>query len=93
MTEKSGLPLREVGVACSNCGSTKRRPESNRCAGCGRYAEDPIYAKSELTDSWYRVWEYERKDGENIIAKSKTEVSKEEVPDQWVDRIENNDTQ
>lgn len=86
--EQSGLPLRDVGVECKNCGSEKRRPDSNRCAACGQFAADPRYAYSELTNTWYRVTEYDDLGDGKIYAKSKERVGREDVPQPWLDAIE-----
>lgn len=52
---------------------------------------DEVYAHSELTDTWYRVTDYEEAGpGGKIVAKSKEEVDREDVPDHWVKAIENN---
>lgn len=86
--ERSGLPLRDAGVPCENCGCEKRRPTTNRCAACGRFAPDPRYAYSALTDTWYRVTEYEELGDGQIRAKSKEEVPREDVPQRWLDATE-----
>lgn len=84
-TPQTGTPLREVGVECTNCGCTERRPDSHHCAACGQFAADPIYAYSRVTDTWYRVTEYDRVEGEKIVAKEKVEVDREAVPQAWLD--------
>jgi len=89
--KRADVPQRDAGVACENCGCEQRRPGSNRCAACGRFAEDPRYAKSPLTGSWYRVSEWEDRGGGKILAKSKEEVSRDEVPQEWIERIESGD--
>jgi len=52
---------------------------------------DEVYSKSPLTGKWYRVTDWDEA-GENgkIVAKSKEEVDREEVPDHWIKAIENN---
>lgn len=82
MTETAGsrLPLREVAFECKNCGSEKRRPNSNHCAGCGRFAPDAKYGRGAVTGQWYRVTEYEDLGDGKLIAKSKQEVDRDEVP-------------
>lgn len=85
--ESSGLPLRDSGVECGNCGSEMRRPHTNHCAGCGRFAPDPIYAHSKLSGEWYRVFEYEDLGDGKICAKSKEEVPREDVPQEWIDAL------
>ena len=84
----SGLPLRDVGVPCDHCGCEDRRPDTNRCAACGRFAPDPIYAYSELSGEWYRVTEWDNLGDGKIVAKSKESVPKVAVPDAWVESIE-----
>ncbi len=84
-TPQTGTPLREVGVECSNCGCTERRPDSHRCAACGQFADDPIYAYSRATDIWYRVTKYDHVEGDKITAKEKVEVDREDVPQRWLD--------
>lgn len=81
---------RNVGVACGNCGCEKRRPTESRCVNCGRYARDPVYGYSEVTDTWYRVSEWEHVDGEHIRAIRKEHVDREDVPQEWVDHITEN---
>jgi len=44
---------------------------------------DFVYAKSPLTGTWYRVYEYERQDGGKLVAKQK-----EQVPDEWIEATE-----
>jgi len=48
------------------------------------------YAYSLLTDTWYRVteWEWRDRDKGQIIAKSKTEVAREDVPQGWLNGTE-----
>jgi hypothetical protein len=52
---------------------------------------DEVYAYSELTDTWYRVDDYEEAgpDGK-IVANGKTEVDQEDVPEHWQKAIKNN---
>jgi hypothetical protein len=52
---------------------------------------DEVYARSPMTDTWYRVTEYEER-GENgqIVAKQKEEVDREDVPEEWQKAILNN---
>jgi len=52
---------------------------------------DEAYAYSELTDTWYRVHDYEEV-GPNgkIVANGKTEVDVEDVPERWQKAIRNN---
>lgn len=47
------------------------------------------YAYSKLTDTWYRVdeWEWHDKENEQLVSKSKTEVDREDVPDKWIDGV------
>lgn len=82
--ESNGLPLRGAGVACEHCGCTDRRPTSNHCAGCGRFAPDPRYAYSWVTDTWYRVPKYDDLGDGKIQAKSKEEVPRDDVPQAWL---------
>jgi len=65
-----------------------RRPTSNHCAGCGRYAPDPIYAYSRLTDTYYRVTEYDDLGGGQIRAQSKEKIEREAVPEAWLEALE-----
>lgn len=87
-TERSGLPQRDAGVPCENCGCEKRRPDTNRCAACGQFAPDPRYAYSMLTDTWYRVTDYDDLGDGKIVAKNKEPVDREEVPKAWLDATE-----
>lgn len=50
------------------------------------------YGYSNLTDTWYCVDEWEVVDAEkgHIIAKSKTEVARENVPQHYLDAVEEN---
>jgi len=52
---------------------------------------EEVYAYSELTDTWYRVHDYEEV-GPNgkIVANGKTEVNQEDVPEHWQKAIRNN---
>ena len=45
------------------------------------------YAYSRLTDTWYLVseWDWHDRDNGQMIAKSKTEVDRSQVPDEIVD--------
>lgn len=86
--EQNGLPQRDAGVPCDNCGCEKRRPDTNRCAACGRFAADPRYAYSMMTDTWYRVSDYEDLGGDQILAKSKEEVDREDVPQAWIEAVD-----
>jgi hypothetical protein len=38
------------------------------------------FAYSRLTDTWYRVYDYEHVEGEKIIANGKKEIPREDVP-------------
>lgn len=52
---------------------------------------DEVYARSPMTDTWYRVTDYEEAGpGGKIVAKSKEEVEREEVPEEWQKAILNN---
>lgn len=50
-----------------------------------------LYAYSEMTDTWYRVDDYEEAgpDGK-IVANGKTPVDESEVPERWKKAIKNN---
>lgn len=87
-TSVSEANQRDAGVPCNNCGSVMRRPKSNHCADCGQYAPDPAYAHSPMTDTWYRVWDYERLGDGEIQATDKEEVGREEVPQRWIEATE-----
>lgn len=43
-------------------------------------ADGTRYAYSRLTDTWYRVYDYEHVEGEKIIANGKEEIDRDEVP-------------
>jgi hypothetical protein len=43
------------------------------------------YGYSKLTDTWYILHDWERLEGEKVVAKSKEEVPREEVPQKWID--------
>jgi hypothetical protein len=43
------------------------------------------YGYSRLTDTWYRVTEWEDLGGGKIKAKSKKEVPREDVPQEWIE--------
>jgi len=79
---------RNAGIPCDNCGSEMRRANTNRCAACGRFAPDPVYARSPLTGNWYRLDEYEDLGDGKFRAKEKTEIDREDVPQQWLDATE-----
>ncbi|ELY68886.1 hypothetical protein [Natrinema versiforme] len=49
---------------------------------------DDRYAYSRLTDTWYRVFDYDHVEGDKIIANSKEEVAREDVPQEWLERID-----
>lgn len=55
-------------------------PNSEREAG-----DMDRYAYSLLTDTWYRVSEWEDLGDGKIQAKGKVEVPREEVPQEWLD--------
>lgn len=84
----NGLPLRDVGDPCEFCGSEKRRPDSNRCAGCGRFASDPRYAKSPMTGNYYRVREWDDLGDGKIKAREKEKVDREDVPGEWLEVLD-----
>jgi len=48
--------------------------------------EGDRYAYSRLTDTWYLVdeWEWRNKSKGQIVAKSKTEVDRGDVPEKWI---------
>ena len=48
--------------------------------------EGERYGYSRLTDTWYRVdeWEWRNKAKGQIIAKSKREVKRDDVPRKWL---------
>jgi len=49
---------------------------------------DEVYAYSELTDTWYQVDDCdEAAPGGKIVAKGKTEVDQEGVPEEWQRRL------
>lgn len=48
---------------------------------------DEIYAHSSTTGAYYRVTEWEDLGGGKIQARSKEQVEKEDVPDEWLEAI------
>jgi len=52
--------------------------------------EGERYAYSRLTDTWYRVdeWEWRNKPKGQMIAKLKTEVNRDDVPQKWISGVE-----
>jgi len=38
-----------------------------------------------MTGTWYRITEWEERDGEHIVARQKEEVVREDVPQEWLD--------
>jgi len=46
------------------------------------------YGYSRLTDTWYRVTDWEDLGDGKIQAKSKEEVPREEVPQEWLNATE-----
>ena len=46
---------------------------------------ESIYAYSKLTGTWYEVFEYEDKGDGKIVAESKREVDREDVPQEYLD--------
>ena len=52
--------------------------------------EDNRYAYSRLTDTWYRVdeWEWRNEAKGQMIAKSKTEVNRDDVPQKWISGVQ-----
>ena len=46
------------------------------------------YAYSQLTDTWYRVADWDDLGDGKIQAKSKEEVAREEVPQEWIEATE-----
>lgn len=87
-TTRSGLPQRDAGVPCGFCGCEMRRPDTNRCAGCGRFAPDPVYAKSPLTGEYYRVSDYDDLGDGKIVCHEKEVVDRDEVPDRWLEALD-----
>ena len=52
-------------------------------------SNDEHYAYSKMTDSWYRIHDYEvAGDNGQIIANGKTEVDRDEVPEEQRQRVE-----
>jgi len=49
------------------------------------------YAKSPLTDAYYRVTAWVDHGDGKIQAKEKEEVEREEVPDDWLDALDGGD--
>ncbi len=49
---------------------------------------DDHYAYSKLTDTWYRVFDYEHVAGDKIVANGKEEVPRSEVPDDVLARTD-----
>lgn len=47
-----------------------------------------IYARSPLTGAYYRVEEWVRYDDGRIQSREKTEVDRSEVPDEWLEHLE-----
>ena len=45
------------------------------------------YAYSQLTDTWYLLHDWEDLGDGQIRAKSKEPVGREEVPQQWIDGV------
>jgi len=43
------------------------------------------YGFSRMTGTWYRITEWEERDGEHIVARQKEEVVREDVPQEWLD--------
>lgn len=50
--------------------------------------QDDRYAYSRLSDTWYRVFDYEYVEGDKIIANGKEEVPREDVPQEWLESID-----
>ena len=53
-------------------------------------SESQRYGYSKMTDTWYRVdeWDWHDKEKGQIRAREKTEVDREEVPQHWIDATE-----
>jgi hypothetical protein len=54
---------------------------------------DHRYGYSRLTDTWYRVddWEVHNEEKGQIVAKSKNEVDRDDVPQHWINGVEERD--
>lgn len=50
--------------------------------------DNVIYAKSEITENYYKISKYKRVDEKRVLAIDKQEVEKSDVPEKWVKRIE-----
>lgn len=53
-----------------------------------RVVKECRYGYSEMTDTWYRVDDWEDLGDGEILATSKEEVPKEEVPQEWIDAVQ-----
>lgn len=51
--------------------------------------KEPVYAKSYLGDRYYKVTDYKVVDEESgkIVANHKEPVDKEDVPEEWLEKI------
>lgn len=47
--------------------------------------EDTRYGYSWVTDTWYKVYDWEDREGDMILAENKEEVPREEVPQRYLD--------
>lgn len=77
-------------VECSSCGRQQTRSGRRaRCEECGAYLpEPPVYAFSRTTETWYLVDDYESAGDGRIVAKSKQAVDREDVPQEWLDAVD-----
>lgn len=75
---------------CAACGVHDRAENSRYCAGC----RDALvradggterYAYSQLTDTWYIVHDWEDLGDGKLRAKSKEEVDRSDVPQEWIE--------
>lgn len=46
------------------------------------------YGYSRMTDTWYRVYAWKNLGDGKIQAKSKEEVSRDDVPQRWLDAVD-----
>jgi len=47
-----------------------------------------IYAKSQLTDAYYRVTRWVHVEGDKIKAREKEEVKRKNVPNEWLEKLD-----
>lgn len=74
-------------VVCRRCGTQQPGTDGpSRCVECGAFLPKPtLYGYSPFTDTWYSFSEYEEAGDGVRVTGQKTEVDRDDVPQEWLD--------